>query len=308
MLLRNLIMAHHTPRDRRRIATSWQLCDVNYNPILDQHWNTLASKFQITLPSELRNQLSEATRIFALSASPVRTDDSITKVTTDLRVWTRRTRTLRNKVWSSRTRAGEAPDLSKLQTILKQYFVGPRNPQSTMFPLAHLAQYLEGAEAIGNYFLRKLEQPDLVTNRQTELWLVWAALIIALCRKSNIQVTHATKSNQIQPFIVALLEQLQKTLADFSNRKAAAKPASAEKQQNKFHIKAGNQNESLRKNANRALRIANDDPIDQLRTLLITWTIGWLEAEREFNIDPILLSRIRKEMSSVNQKPIQATA
>jgi hypothetical protein len=140
--------------------------------------------------------------------------------------------------------------------------------------MAHLAQFLDGAEAIARYFVDRLENTKDTTNKKTELWLIWAAFVIALCRTNKIPVKQPSRKAFFPGFLI-LLEKLQVTLktsaiaipADIAKaikRKAMPKPP----------VKKG---DSLRKAAWLAFNIAEENPINELFAYLTLRCTSWLQ-------------------------------
>jgi hypothetical protein len=226
---------------------------------------------------------------------------SVTQAKRDLKLWADRTRDLRNSIWNNRKSLKPTP--TTLRKIITDHFHLRREFHTGIFPLAHLAQFLDGSEAIARYFVDRLEKTKDTASKKTELWLIWAAFVIALCRTNNIPVKQSAKQTFFPGFLI-LLEKLQTTLttsavsipADIARaikRKAKPKPPT----------KKG---ESLRRAAWQAFIIAEENPVDELFAYLTLRSTGWLqfgEGKTEIEQKMVALQSRLQEQAKIRKRP-----
>jgi hypothetical protein len=268
-----------TPRDRRRIATSRGYVDFDYKPLQNHDWNLIQHKVTMKLSPTLREQLSNLTLFYAAATIP-RSTRPLSEVALEIDLWCRQTEVLKKKVWApDLTATRPNKDSLSLKEISEQYFRFSQNIFSTSYPLSQLAHFLEGAVAIGNFFVRVLKDPRFRTDPKTELWLIWVALVIAICRNNGIEPTKLNRT-VLNPGFVFLLEKLQNTLdAHDQPSVQRRKTSSPSKKRAELHavssmklpIKTG---ASLAKNARRALALVNNDSIGDLLIFFFAWING----------------------------------
>lgn len=184
-----------TPRDRRRIATSRGYSDFDYKPLKVRDWNIVQDNLGVKIQPQLREQLSGITMIYAAAQMP-RSTRPLSEVIQEIDLWRRQTEVLIKNVWASDLKTYK-PNTKKLnlKQISETYFRFAQNIVTPNYPLVQLAHFLEGAVAVSNYFIGLLKDPQFKGERKTELWLVWAALIITCCRDSGIEVQKPNKNN-----------------------------------------------------------------------------------------------------------------
>jgi hypothetical protein len=217
--------------------------------------------------------------IYAATQIP-RSTRPLLEVVREIDLWRGQTKGLKNKVWDSGLKTAR-PNTDKLtlKQISEKYFRFSKNLMTPNYPMSQLAHFLEGAVAISNYFIKLLKNPRFKSERKTELWLVWAALVIACCRESGIKVQKPNRK-ELSPGFVVLLCELQKTLPAPKKISAQKTPdGKSPPKRPELHARSPmsipfKTGASLAKNAKRAFAIAEDNPTADLFVLLTMWVTG----------------------------------
>jgi len=257
-------------RDLRTLTSGLGSIDFDYRELTTSDWLFIEQKLNAKIPRKLRGQLSALTMLYLIASYTPHREVSISKVRKDIDLWADRTRDLRKSIWSG---VQSKPAPTNLKKIMGEYFHLRQGFHSGLFPLAHLAQLLDGAEAIGRFFSTTFQSTKTTASKTTELWLIWAAVVIALCRSNRISIEQKQKKGLRAGFLL-LLDRLQATLTasdidfptDISRAKNKALP--------KPSIKMG---ESLQKSARQALKVAEENPVNDLAWQLIFRSTGWLQ-------------------------------
>jgi hypothetical protein len=264
--------ARRKTRDIRTLTSGLGSIDYDYVALTTADWQFIEQKLKAKIPQQLRDSLRGITEVYFAGSHIPHRELSVGQAKQDIELWADRTRDLRKLIWNN----GEPPKPTPttLREIITDHFHLRLGLHAGTFPLAHLAQFLDGAEAIARYFVHRLEKTKDTTNKKTELWLIWAAFVIALCQTNDIPVKRPSKKIFFPGFLI-LLEKLQATLRTSAitvppdiargiKRKAMPKPP----------IKKG---ESLRKSAWLAFNIAEENPTSELFMYLIFRCGGWLQ-------------------------------
>jgi hypothetical protein len=268
-------------RDRRRIATSRVSSDFDYEPLKTHDWNFIQVELGQKLGQTLREYLSAITMTYAAAAKMPRSTRSITGIVQEIDLWQRQTKALIKKVWNGPIRPKTITENLTLKQISQEYFQFPENLiLSASYPLSRFAYFLEGVVAVSSYFIRLLEDPAFKGEPKTQLWLIWAAMIIKRCQDSGIEVTKSKtegrKQNknqrELNPGFIFLLRKLQDTLT-FPNDKNLASVTT------QSHIRSSigvpfKRGDSLTKNAKRALVLAEKTDVEHLLILYLMWSVG----------------------------------
>jgi hypothetical protein len=286
-------------RDRTRIIRNHgDLEKFKFIALSSADWRFIEQKLEAKLPPNLKTQLVIITEIYAYSQITSAETVAAADIVNDLTLWCDRTAALRIKI-------GGAPAPNpitkrpKALAEIRQKYHRSDNVTSAFFSLASLTRHLDGAEAIGRHFIEKFSSSHFKGLRKTEMWLVWAALVIALCRAAKLPIENLARK-ELLPGLIVLLEKLQSSLL---LRGIDPSKGNAGSTLNRVPIKTGT---SLRKNAKRAERIAKDDPVDDLYTLLLFWSLGWSEfgrreSHRKDNLKLVMI-RLNKELRSIPLK------
>jgi hypothetical protein len=305
-----MIMKTKTLRDRRRIATSRGYVDFEYKPLQNHDWNLIQDKLRMELSPTLREHLSNLTVFYAAATIP-RSTRPLSDVAGEIDLWCRQTEGLIKKVWAPDSGATRPKKGAlSLKQISEHYFRFSQNIVSASYPLSQLAHFLEGAVAIGNYFVRVLKDPKFRTDPKTELWLIWVALLISICRDNGIEPTKVN-STDLNPGFVFLLKKLQGTLDAHDHSPVQPRKASSPSKKRieqhpissmKLPIKTG---ASLAKNARRALALIDEDTIDDLLIFFFSWIHGLHQVGAgKFTVKEMkpTLERLNAQLKSISPK------
>lgn len=297
-------------RDRRRVATGRDLSDFDYEPLKTNDWNFIQDKLRAKLPTDLRQKLSGITMLYAAAQSP-RSTRPLSEVTKEIDLWRRQTEVLIKNVWDvGLITARPKTDKMTLIQISEKYLRFSQNILTANYPMSQLAHFLEGAVAVSNYFISLLKSSQFKSDRKTELWLVWAALVIACCRESGIQVQKPNRK-ELNPGFVVLLDKLQKTLPTLKNVSAQntadgvftrKRPTKHVRSPTGVPFKTG---VSLSKNAKRAFAVAAGTSIADLYLLLSVWVLGLSQVGvgrlATKDMEPVL-SRLNDQMKIISPR------
>ncbi|QIG97189.1 hypothetical protein [Bradyrhizobium sp. 6(2017)] len=256
-------------RDARIVATGiGAYPDADYRYLSDADWLNIQQRFgkRTKIPANLREQLSGVTAIYADMLQTPRLGRSLTGAVTEIELWCKRTEALKRAIWTdSAAEPNNAPQ--NLGDIIDRYFRRPRSPVEATLPLAHLAQFLTGAQALARYFVQILEMTDS-DNKIAESWLVWAALVISFCRDQKIPIVSESRGS-LHPGFFYLLKSLQATLPSKAQNSLSGGEAKLLKPSSP--VKAG---PSLRKSALRAAALADRESAEALYSRLMWWGLG----------------------------------
>lgn len=294
-------------RDRTRIIRKHGVFEnFEYSAPPNADWLFIEQKLEAKLPPTLKKQLVGITQIYAYSQITSGETVAAADIVKDLTLWCDRTAALRLEIGGPPAPNPITKRPKTLAEITRKYLRLDK-VTSAFFPLASLTRHLEGAEVIGRHFIETFSSSHFKGLRKTEMWLVWAALVIALCRAAKLPIENLARK-ELLPGLIILLEKLQRTLQlkkiCLSNNKTAELSTSK-----RMPLKTGI---SLRKNAKRAQRIAKDDPVEDLYTLLLLWSLGWSEFGRRKNHRKdnlkLVMTRLNKELRNVRATPAQRNA
>jgi hypothetical protein len=141
-------MTKKATRDVRSLPTGFGDFDFDYIPLKNDQWLIVEGKLQTKISQELREQLSGMTMLYHLGSHVPYPKLSITHAQKDITLWSKRTRVLRNFIWSPRKQSQSKPRPNRpLKSIIADHFHARRTLHTGLFPLAHLAHFLDGAEA-----------------------------------------------------------------------------------------------------------------------------------------------------------------
>ena len=229
------------------------------------------------MPPLLRGQLSGVTEVYFYAAQSKPSTILVSAADEAIRTWIIQTRTLRNTIWTSQKRKPIEPTATSnpLGPLLKKSS-SKQNKKSRLHPpLEQFAEFLNGVEAVGAFFSRRLTNSRATGADKTEVWFVWAALVLTILRTSNIWDKEASKK-QLSQRSLMLVDRLQTTLIESYDMliRADQKGISPVK----MPFKHG---ESLQKAIRHAAKFAEEHSEDQLFAHLVLGSsiLFWWELE-----------------------------
>jgi hypothetical protein len=273
-------------RDPRTLTTGFGSTNFEYLELTTHDWNQIQRKFgkNTKISDAARAQLNGVTVHYSIHHQLARRVKSLKAVIERIRRWQTQTNILRNFVW---TREGQ-PNVSKetsgsLENLLKQYFLPDAKGHQQLYPLAHLANFLDGARAIGEYFIGKIRAVEN-DDKNVESWLVWAALVISICHRNNfpVMIFHGSR-RKFHPGFIELLDRLQSILHPAEPKRAPPEQSHETIGRKRKHEKVVERRaitarklktSSLRKLALQAYNIAEGSSVEELFVLLAYWGIG----------------------------------
>ena len=176
------------------------------------------------LSADTRSRLLKVTNIYASSwRDPKPSTQSLKTICKEIDAWRVKTARLRNIIWKklpdkkSREDSYRSKLIEKfkneeldLDNIIERYFNrDPSNLQS-IYPLARFDRLLKGAIFISDFTVEKLFQ-EAEFKRETKLWFLWAAAVLAILCIAHIPVKHP-KRKQLLNGPIKVLEKLQSKL------------------------------------------------------------------------------------------------
>jgi hypothetical protein len=215
------------------------------------------------LSANTRSRLLKVTNIYASSwRDPKSSTQPLKAICKEIDAWRIKTARLRNIIWKKPTdkKSREESYRSKLKEkfkneeldlddIIERYFNRGPSQLQINYPLARFDRLLKGAIFIGDYTVEKLFQ-EAKFERETKLWFVWAAAVLAILSLAHIPVKHPRRK-QLLNGPVKVLERLQSKLPiDLQRRRTQ---------------------DSLRKGAVNAYKIRQGNQIDLMQRLLTRW-------------------------------------
>ncbi len=245
---------------RQKVSVSAKLGKSKPIIIAEHEWLTIQTNLKHKISPEARQYILKVMNIYASSwGRSAASAASLATLKTEIAAWQKRTAELRNFVWidqkekapgkigaRSKTGTGDRNVDEKLNRIIAFYFGRNLSQIEAEYPLALFARLLDGIIAVS-----KLTKLKIAPTRETHLWFLWAALILALLEKDGIPVRNPKRKNEILKAPVTVLEKLQTKLPDQRRTES-----------------------SLRKGAFRAFKIAGFASIDVIETYLVHWSKG----------------------------------
>jgi len=298
-------------RDRRKIATGRPaFLELDYKPLSEPQWLIVEDKLGAQLKKDLREQLSGITMLYAMSQIS-RPSRSLSAVVNEIDLWCRLTDRLRTRIWDVRTQPARHPaGPGTLRVIFEDHFSPSENLISKNYPLGQFATFLDGFAKVGRHYVARLKDRRFRSGHETELWLVWAALLLVLCRRAEIPIK---RPKGLNPGIAVLFAKLQETLSSAKDPSVAARATSTErpglhtKSVTRIPLKAG---ASLTKNINRAIALADDESAADHFLLLILWSLDLAQVGSDKLLPPAMkpiISRLRAQMRSISPSKAEPT-
>lgn len=288
--------ASKTPsRDRRAIQLKSGLIDVTNIDIANHNWLRICQKF----PKPHRKQLTEAkilittfTSMYGSSLAQDRKIKSLSSVIQEIELWRKRTAYLRSSVWLSEPR--EAPQLPPaIGTVVQSHFKPAVSKSRLEEPLDYFALFLDGVTFVADQYLKELADPDFKSIRTTDLWVVWAALII------HSLTIHGVPVGEISPRggIVALFTVLQDAILELRENSRT----SSTKKSPRAGYKAVKRRTSLPKGIRTALSVSDRFSFEEVLAAFLSWSTGDYQAG-ESRIEASPVTRIAHYLAALSTK------
>lgn len=221
------------------------------------------------LSGDTRSRLLKVTAIYASSwRDPKLSTQSLKTICKEIDAWRVKTARLRNIIWKQSTdkKSREESYRSKLiekfkaeemdlDNIIERYFNRDPSNLQINYPLARFDRLLRGAILISDFTVGKLLQ-EAEFERETKLWFLWAAAVLAILCLAHIPVKHPER-DELLTGPVKLLEKLQSKL-----------PVGLQRRRTQ---------DSLRKGAVNAYKIRRGFSIELMERLLTRWSKNKME-------------------------------
>lgn len=245
---------------RQKVFVSAKLNKSKRIIITEHEWLTFQTILKHKFSPDAREHILTVTNIYASSWGRSKESTiSLATLENEIAAWQKQTVKLRNSIWVDKKEKtpGKFNARSKIPTrdrgvdeklnrIIAYYFDSTFSQIEKEYPLAMFARLLDGIISVS-----KLAKSKIEPTRATHLWFLWAASIFAILEKESIPVRNPIRKNEILKEPVILLEKLQ------------AKLPQQRRTEN-----------SLRKGAFRAFKIARFASIDVIESFLIHWSAG----------------------------------
>jgi hypothetical protein len=251
-------MMENSETSRQKIFVNAKLNKPGPVALLDSEWLTLQTRTGRQISADTRRHLLRVTNIYASSwRDPGKSVTSLKQIQKDIEDWRKRTAGLRNKIWKKdRTDIiRESIERSKLmkridngQIDIDQILNRKFNKNVAAYPLAILDHMLKNAVAASEFITAKITMDGSATTRGTELWFLWAALVIAHLNAADRRMRNPKKFPHKAE---SVLEKLQSKL-----------PAQRRK------------GESLKRGAVQAFKMSKRNSIDGMEFILKHWSKG----------------------------------
>ena len=205
--------------DRRKVAIAARRKRAALIVMKKNEWLDLRREFKpkVEIPEETQKQLLRVTNIYAASLQSQTPTVSVSTVRDEIRKWQAATVALRDTIWKESDRKARpiTTKLSKpvtwqkaLDKLLNKPVKAPSQEQ-ILFPLAFFDQVLKRTVFISNLLDSTI---DKATTKETELWFLWLALVIAHLKKGGVPVMNPKRPKELLTGAVRVLEKLQSKL------------------------------------------------------------------------------------------------
>lgn len=192
----------------QKVFVSNKLTGSRYEPLPRHDWITLQTKYDLKLPGDAQDKINAACRMLVENNRGSESIVSWTDVQKKLNNWRVDTARLRGNVWKRRPPPRRI-QFENFRDLVEELFDPTLSDDELRYPLALLDRFLEGTIAASDHIEKYMKLWISNHSYETELWLIWAALILKHLQKAGNEIKHSSRDSLKSPGPVILIEKLQ---------------------------------------------------------------------------------------------------